>query len=101
MELADRLFQQRAGLLLRCAEAFDFARAESRVAFALAHELSLMRPFNALPHPRGVLAATGVNEFVFAHGGHLDLDIDAIEQRPRKPAAVARNLIRRAATPAA
>src|SRR3989441_9027750 len=43
MELADRLFQQRTGLLFCCAEAFDFARAESGVAFALAQELSLMR----------------------------------------------------------
>src|SRR5882672_6853256 len=60
-----------------------------------------MRPFNALPDLRRILAATRVNELVFAHGGHLDLDIDTIEQRPRKPAAVARNLIGRAATSAA
>ncbi len=82
MELADGLSQQRAGFLFCRAEALDFARAQPGVAFALAQELSFVRPFHALSHPRGILAATGVNEFVFAHGRHLDLDVDAIEERP-------------------
>src|SRR2546429_8772421 len=81
MELADGLSQQRAGLLFRGAEALDFARAQPGVAFALAHELSLMRPFHALPDRRRIFAATRLNEFVLAHGGHLDLDVDAIEER--------------------
>src|SRR5207247_7617727 len=82
MELADGLSQQRAGLLFCRAEALDFARTQPGVGFALAQELSFVRPFHAFSHPRRLLAATGVNEFVFAHGGHLDLDVDAIEERP-------------------
>src|SRR6267378_5960954 len=81
MELPDSLSQQRTGLLFCRAETFDFARAQPVVVFALARKLSIVRSFNALPHPCRVLAATRMDEFVFAHGGHLDLDIDAIEQR--------------------
>src|SRR5467141_2554208 len=84
MELADSLSQQRTGLLFCRAETFDFARAESGVAFALAQELSLMRSLHALPNLRRILAATRMDEFVFAHGGHFDLDIDTIEERSRK-----------------
>src|SRR5712691_8518967 len=97
MELADSLSQQRASPLFRRAEALDFARAQPGVALALARKLSLVRSFNALPHPSRVLPATRVNEFVFAHGGHLDLDIDTIEERPRKLVTVAYHLIGRAA----
>src|SRR6266487_2393335 len=82
MELADSLSQQRAGSFFCRAEALDFARAQPGVALALARKLSLVRLFHALPHPCRLLAATGVDEFVFAHGGHLDLDVDAIKERP-------------------
>src|ERR1041385_397960 len=81
MELADGLSQQRARALFCRAEALDFARAQPGVALALPRKLPLVRPFHALPHPRRLLAATGMNELVFAHCGHLDLDIDAIEER--------------------
>src|SRR5712671_2025050 len=101
MELADSLSQQRAGAFFRRAEAFDFARAEPGVAFALARQLPLMRAFRAFPDLRGILAATRVNELVFAHGGHLDLDIDAIEQRPRELVTVACHLVGRASAFAA
>src|SRR5260370_26550849 len=96
-EPADGLSEQGASRFFRRAEALDFARAQPGVAFALARKLPLVRPFNALPHPRRLLAATGVNELVFAHGGHLDLDIAAIEERPRKLVTVACHLIGRAA----
>src|SRR6266581_8473219 len=68
MEPADSLSEQRASCFFRRAEALDFARAQPGVAFALARKLSLVRPLNAFPHPRRLLAATGVNELVFAHG---------------------------------
>src|SRR5882672_10573277 len=101
MELADSLSQQRASRIFGRAEALDFARAEPGVVLALARKLPLMRAFRAFPDLRGILAATRVNEIVFAHSGHLDLDIDAIEQRPRKLVTVARHLVGRAAAPAA
>src|SRR5439155_9173972 len=85
MELADGLSQQRAGFLFCRAEALDFARAQPGVAFALAQELSLVRLFHAFSHPRRLLAATGVDEFVFAQCGNLDLDDAAIYARPRTP----------------
>src|SRR5207247_6657763 len=65
MELADGLSQQRAGFLFCRAEALDFARAQPGVALALARKLSLVRRFPPPPHPRRLLAATGVDEFVF------------------------------------
>jgi hypothetical protein len=92
MELADGLSQQRTSRIFRRAEALDFPRAEPGVVLALAHELPFMRPFRAFPDLRGILAATRVNELVFAHGGHLDLDIDAIQERPRELVTVARDL---------
>src|SRR5260370_32551535 len=83
-EPADGLSEQRASRFFRRAVALDFARAQPGVAFALARKLPLVRPFNALPHPRGLLAASGVNELLFPHRGHLDLHIIETEQRPRK-----------------
>src|SRR5258706_7468850 len=97
MELADSLSQQRASVLFRRAEALDFARAEPGVVLALARELPLVRPLRAFPDLRGILTATRLNELVFAHRGHLDLDVDAIEERPRELVAVARGPIWRAA----
>jgi hypothetical protein len=82
MEFADGLSEQRAGLHLCSAETLDFARAQPGVAFALARKLSPVRLFHALAHPRRLLAAAGVDELVLAHCGHLDLDIDAIKERP-------------------
>src|SRR5437870_8866894 len=101
MELADSLSQQRASPLFCRAEALDFARAQPGVALALALKLPPVRLFHALPYPRRLLPATGADEFVLAHGGHLDLDVDAIKERPRKLVTIARHLIGRAAAFAA
>src|SRR3989475_9304286 len=101
MELADCLSQQRAVPLFCRAEALDFARPQPGVALALARKLPLVRLFHALPHTRSLVAASGVDEFVLAHGGHLDLDVDAIKERPRKLVTIARHLIGRAAASSA
>src|SRR6266581_9422219 len=48
MEPADSLSKQRASRFFRRAEALDFARAQPRVALALARKLPLVRLFDAL-----------------------------------------------------
>src|SRR5712692_9192486 len=97
----DRLLQQRARLVLSDAESLHLSRAEPGVVLALAFELPSARPFDALPDLRRAFASACLHELVFAQRGHFDLDIDTIEQRSREPAAVARNLVGRAAALAA
>src|SRR5712691_1051361 len=97
----DRLLQQRARLVLDGAEPLDVAGAEPGVVLALAFELPSARTFDALPDLRGAFASAHLHDLVFAQRGHLDLDIDPIQQRSREPAAVARDLVGRAAAPAA
>src|SRR5712692_7825415 len=101
VKLGDRLLQQRARLVLDGAEPLDVAGAEPGVVLALAFELSTSRPFDALPDLRRAFASACLHELVFAQRGHFDLDIDPVQQRSREPAAVARDLVGRAAAPAA
>src|SRR5712691_1275890 len=101
VKLGDRLLQQRARLVLDGAEPLDVAGAEPGVVLALAFELPSARAFDALPDLRGAFASAHLHDLVFAQRGHLDLDIDPIQQRSREPAAVARDLVGRAAAPAA
>jgi len=99
-ETADRLFEQLRAPGIRRTVTVDFACAQAGVGLALA----LLLPFAGCTHARaydcGRFALLPAREIVLRHGRHFDLQVDAVEQRPGDFAAVARDLIRRAAAAA-
>lgn len=101
VELVDGTLQQALVGRYERAVARQLAGAEQRIGFAGARELALARGDHALAHGGAGLARRRV---VGQRGGrlarHLDLDVDAVQQRAGDPAAIARHQVRRAAAAA-
>lgn len=89
--------QQTVGRIGAGAVQVDLVAGQQRVAFALAHELSFVRGGYALGHVECRFAGRPVEQFFLRWRGHLDLHINAIEQRAGNARLVALHLIRRAA----
>src|SRR5882724_11974303 len=88
--------QQLARLTSRGAVAVDFASAEERVRLALTENLDLVGAGDA-PGDRGRRLASGrSDQLAIARCGHLQLDVDAIGERPRDTPAIARDALWRA-----
>src|SRR5690242_368371 len=77
--------------------AVDLASAEQRIRFRLAGELSLAGTGDALCNVARRLTGDGGGELGLARRGHLELDVDAVGERPGDAAAIARNALRSAA----
>ncbi len=75
----------------------DLGHRELGIGFALALELALARGFHALPQRSAAFAIGLLQQVLLRHGGHLDLDVDAVEQGAGNLAAIARHLVRRTA----
>ena len=95
-EARDGLFEQRGTRFVDCAVAFDFARAQLGVRFGLSRELDFIGRAHARAHGAAGFAVRIARQLMRCDRRHLDLHIDAIEQRPRDAAAITRNLIGRA-----
>ena len=67
------------------------AAGERAVGDALAIERALARDRDALRDDRARLAVGAAGELCGGDGGHLDLQVDAIEQRAADPALVAKH----------
>jgi hypothetical protein len=101
IELLHRMLQVTRGLGIVTAMFFHLAGAHGRVGRL---RVGLEPPaldfpcgFHPLADPAGILAAAGGGEFAVVHQRHLDVQVDAVEQRPGDPLAVAFDLPRRAA----
>ena len=81
-EARNRLLEQCGTGLVDRAMAIDFARAELRVRFRLSINLTFVGGGDARAHLRARFAPRIASEFMRLHRGHLDLHINAIEQRP-------------------
>lgn len=97
IEPADGLLQQRDALFVRRAQCIDFSHRKLRVGFALARDLALPRDFHALLDGGAGFAFRLVEQVILRHRRHFDLDVDTIQQWTGDLAAVARDLIGRAA----
>jgi len=82
------------------AVAVHFARAQRRVGPVLPLKLPLARRGDARADRLGWLARRGTGQVFLRHVRHLDLQVDAIEQRPGDSVPVAKHLVRRAAAAA-
>src|SRR5487761_2190213 len=96
IEPRDRLPEQTFGRRLWPAPPVDLARTEAAVAFSLALDLYLMRRRDALAHCAARFARGLAQQIFLGHGGHFQMDVDAVEQGPGNLAAIARHLVRRA-----
>ena len=78
----------------------QIARAHLRVAEERhpreARELRLARTIDALANRDRRLPRDAIGQVLVLHRGHLDVDVDAIEQRARDARAIALNRDRRA-----
>src|SRR3989442_1025991 len=87
-EPRDRRAQPRVGAVRYATERADVARGHVRVgidAQPVREPLPLRRarPVHPLPHGLARLAAALVRQRAVLHGGHLEMDVDAVEQGPR------------------
>src|SRR5229473_8589194 len=92
-EPRDRRAQQRVGAVRYATERADVARRHVRVgvhAGAVGKPVALRgsRPVHPLPHGLARLAAALVRQRAVLHGGHLEVDVDAVEQGPRNAGEV-------------
>lgn len=67
------------------------------IGLVLPCQAPLPRLYTARANAVGRLARWGIEQVGSGQGGHVDVQIDAIEQRAAEPALVARHLIGRAA----
>ncbi len=93
-QATDRRAQQRVGAVGHEAEVADVARRHVRVGVHArpTHEppaLHHPRPVHALAHRFAGLAPTLVGERPVLHGGDLEVNVDAVEQRPRDAREIA------------
>ena len=97
IQSGDRLLEQRFPGGIRSAELFDFLCAEPGIGLALPRHLTCTRRLHAVAYDVAGLTCAGLHQFVLRQRGHVDLDVDAVEQRPGNACAVARDLVRRVA----
>lgn len=97
VQAGDGLFEQVFAVRIRRAEPVDFLDAQLIVGFSLPVDLLPVGFFDTPPDGCAFLAGCLLaHQFFLRHGGHFDLQVDAIEQRAGNPRAVAGDLIRRA-----
>ena len=87
--MAQQLFARLIGL----APLLDFLRAQQVVWLALALCLRVRRRHHACAHSGARFARGCAGEFGLIQGRHVDLQVDAVEQRPGNPGAITRHLI--------
>src|SRR5579859_2645193 len=76
--------------------AVDLARAEERVRLALTEKLGSVRAGDTLGDRGRRLACGRSHQLAIARCRHLELDVDAVGERPRNTPAIARDTLRRA-----
>ena len=81
--------------------AIERCAGEIAVDDSLAIEVALARDGHAARDDRARLAVGSASELARRHGGHLDLQVDAVKQRAADPALVAQDRVGRAAAVAA
>src|SRR5438046_5228282 len=99
----ERALEQRLALSVRLADALDLPRLELRVGLALPRALAGSRLRDPRTHGCARLGAVprAPRERLRGQRGDLDLQVDAVEQRPGDATPVARDLVGRAAASAA
>src|SRR5688572_21143404 len=93
----ERVTQKLVAFSVGGAVAVDLARAEQRVGLALPRQLKQPRPLHAATDRIGGLPRDRRDQFRFARRRHFELDVDAVGERTRDAAAVARDALGRAA----